>query len=60
LDTNIYIWSLDNPKSRICIRHAHRGSVTAVRFIKEDLLASVGLDAFLKTWPIHYNPISAE
>jgi len=55
LDTHIYIWSLDKPGSRICIRRAHRESVVGIRFIKEDLLASVGQDASLKTWHINYN-----
>jgi WD repeat-containing protein 1 (actin-interacting protein 1) len=53
LDTHIYVWSLDKPGSRICIRRAHRDSVLSVVFLAENLLASTGQDACLKIWMIN-------
>lgn len=53
LDTHIYVWFLDKPRSRICIRRAHRDSVLSVAFLTENLLASTGQDACLKIWKIN-------
>jgi WD40 repeat protein len=57
LDTNICIWSVENPSKKISIKSAHQVSVTGLTFLDNDnnTLYSVGQDASLKTWSIKYD-----
>ncbi|CAG8553172.1 26236_t:CDS:10 [Dentiscutata erythropus] len=54
LDTNIYVWSVEKPSSRIAIKGAHQVSVSGVTFLDNNTVSSVGQDACLKTWALQH------
>lgn len=52
LDGSIIIWSTTEIRSRIHLKHAHKGGVTAVRFVDNDTVAAAGVDSSITTWAI--------
>lgn len=53
LDTNIFLWSVANPGSRVNISNAHKDGVNGVTWIDNDQkVVSVGGDAAVKVWRI--------
>jgi WD40 repeat protein len=48
LDTNIEIWSVDQPMKHQCIKGAHLESVNAVSFLTEKKIVSAGQDGCIK------------
>ncbi|KAL1993423.1 hypothetical protein VTN49DRAFT_3372 [Thermomyces lanuginosus] len=52
LDTNIFVWSLAKPGDWIEGLHAHKEGVTAVAWLGETKIASVGADAAVKIWKV--------
>eukprot|EP01086_Lenisia_limosa_P015245 TRINITY_DN4796_c0_g1_i2.p1 TRINITY_DN4796_c0_g1~~TRINITY_DN4796_c0_g1_i2.p1 ORF type:complete len:602 (-),score=192.07 TRINITY_DN4796_c0_g1_i2:19-1824(-) len=53
LDNNTFIWSVENPKTRINIRQAHPGGVNGVAWAGKDLV-TCGADCNIKTWTIKH------
>lgn len=54
LDTSVVAWSLQNPDTRVHIKAAHHGGVNDVTWIDNNTVASVGVDASLRTWTINF------
>jgi WD40 repeat protein len=52
LDTNVCIWSVDNPDKRVYISNAGMGGVGTAQWIGENRVASAGADASIRTWDI--------
>ena len=50
LDTNIEIWSIQNPTKHISIKTAHLNGVNGVIFLDEETIASCGADASIKIY----------
>ncbi|KAF9914329.1 hypothetical protein BX616_008522 [Lobosporangium transversale] len=55
LDTNVYVWNLENPTKRIAILNAHALSVSGTAFVEEDRIVTTGADACVKTWKITHH-----
>lgn len=57
IDTNIYVWSRENPFKKVAIKNAHVDAVNSVRFLNttSDLtVASVGQDAAVRVWDVKF------
>ncbi|KAF9586118.1 hypothetical protein BGW38_009478 [Lunasporangiospora selenospora] len=52
LDTNIYVWSREEPLKKIAILNAHVSNVSGVEFTDDDTIVSTGGDACVKTWKL--------
>lgn len=55
LDTNIFIWSVAKPMSKVKILAAHpSGMVTAVKWVSDNVLFSSGYDGCVRTWEVKH------
>lgn len=52
LDTNIEVWSVDEPTKHIAIKNAHLDSATNVVFLDDVTIASTGADAFIRVYSL--------
>ena len=53
LDTNIFVWSVANPGSRVNVANAHKDGVNGVTWIDNgQKVVSVGGDAAVKVWEV--------
>ena len=53
LDTNIFVWSVAKPGSRVNVNNAHKDGVNGVAWIEKDQkIVSVGGDASVKSWRV--------
>lgn len=53
LDTNIFVWSVSKPGSRVNVANAHKDGVNGVAWINNDSkVVSVGGDAAVKVWEV--------
>jgi len=52
LDTNVHLWSLAKPGSRVKAPNAHKDGVYGVAWVGEDKVASTGGDAAVKVWGV--------
>ena len=52
LDQYIFVWNVAKKTKRIKIERAHQGGVSAVSWVSDTVLASVGQDNSLKTWSV--------
>jgi WD repeat-containing protein 1 (actin-interacting protein 1) len=52
IDTNIFVWSLSKPGSRVKALNAHKDGVSGVAWIGSDKIVSTGGDAAIKTWKV--------
>lgn len=56
LDTNLFIFNLENPNNKIAIRGAHpQGIISRVTWLDNNTLASVGHDCCIRFWNITHN-----
>ncbi|KAJ3157381.1 hypothetical protein HK101_001448, partial [Irineochytrium annulatum] len=55
LDTNVEVWSVDNPTKHVAIKNAHLESVNCVAFLDNNTVLSAGQDGSIKSWAITYN-----
>ncbi|KAJ3333532.1 hypothetical protein HDU93_008486, partial [Gonapodya sp. JEL0774] len=53
LDTNVHVWSVDEPMKFIAIKNAHLESVNGVTFLDEDTIATGGQDGALRVWNLY-------
>ncbi|OAA53063.1 actin cortical patch [Niveomyces insectorum RCEF 264] len=61
LDTNVFVWSLAKPGSRVKALNAHKDGVNGVAWIQEgQRVASVGVDAALKFWKVEGLPATVD
>ncbi|KAL2260952.1 hypothetical protein VTK26DRAFT_4906 [Humicola hyalothermophila] len=52
LDTNVHVWSLAKPGSRIKAPNAHKDGVHGVAWVGDEQVASTGGDAAVKVWKV--------
>ncbi|KAL2198210.1 WD40-repeat-containing domain protein [Corynascus similis CBS 632.67] len=52
LDTNVHIWSLAKPGSRVKTTNAHKDGVYGVAWVGDQRVASTGGDAAIKIWVV--------
>ncbi|KAF6839082.1 WD repeat-containing protein C9G1.05 [Colletotrichum plurivorum] len=53
LDTNVYVWSLAKPGSRVKALNAHKDGVNGVAWVGDGTkVASAGVDAAIKVWAV--------
>ena len=52
LDTNVFVWSLAKPGSRVKALNAHKDGVNGVCWVGADKVASSGGDAAVKLWAV--------
>ncbi|CAK7213311.1 WD40 repeat-like protein [Sporothrix curviconia] len=53
LDTNVFVWSLAKPGSRVKAMNAHKDGVNGVAWVEgSQKVASAGVDAALKIWNV--------
>ena len=52
LDTNIFVWSVARPGTRVSVANAHKDGVNAVAWVDDSRLVSAGGDASLKLWKV--------
>jgi WD40 repeat protein len=52
LDTNVMVWSVQDPGKRIKALNAHKDGVTGVAWEKADTVLSTGGDASVKVWKV--------
>ncbi|KAG8782909.1 WD40 repeat-like protein [Ceratobasidium sp. 428] len=52
LDTNVYVYSVENPGRNLAIKNAHAGGVTGVAWVEPGVLASAGADGCVRTWSV--------
>ena len=52
LDTNIFIWSIAKPGTRISVANAHKDGVNAVAWVDDSRVISTGGDAAVKLWKV--------
>ena len=55
LDTHLYVYSVDKPMRNIPIKNAAPGGVNSVFWLEDNVLASAGTDACVRTWHITFN-----
>ncbi|KAJ3219180.1 hypothetical protein HK099_004778 [Clydaea vesicula] len=55
LDTNVEIWSVENPMKHISIKGAHLEGVTGVVWLDNQTVASTGQDCMLKVWSLTHH-----
>ena len=54
LDTNVEVWSVNEPLKHISIKNAHVESVTGAAFLDNSTIVSVAQDGFIKGWKLSY------
>ncbi|KXS11475.1 WD40 repeat-like protein [Gonapodya prolifera JEL478] len=54
LDTNVHVWSVDEPMKFVAIKGAHLDAVNGVTFLDEETVASGGQDGALRIWKLKY------
>jgi WD40 repeat protein len=52
LDTNVMVWSVEDPGRRIKALNAHKDGVTGIAWEKDGKVLSAGGDASLKVWKV--------
>ena len=52
LDTNIFIWSVAKPGTRVSVANAHKEGVNAVAWVDDSRVVSAGSDAAVKLWEV--------
>lgn len=52
LDSNVFVWNVQEPGKRIQIKNAHPLGVTSVQFVDNRTIASAGHDATIRTWTL--------
>lgn len=52
LDTNVYVYSLENPAKKAAAKNAHMGGVNGVAWTVDDKIATAGADGAVKTWAV--------
>lgn len=52
LDTNVHVWSLDKPGSRVKVANAHKEGVNGVVWTREGRVVSAGGDGAVKVWSV--------
>ena len=52
LDTNIFVWSVAKPGTRINVTNAHKEGVNGVAWASKDKVLSAGVDAAVKVWKV--------
>ncbi|KAI9836815.1 MAG: hypothetical protein M1819_000980 [Sarea resinae] len=52
LDTNVFVWSVGTPGSRIKTTNAHKDGVNGVAWVGADKVVSAGGDAAVKVWKV--------
>ncbi|EMD35482.1 hypothetical protein CERSUDRAFT_116228 [Gelatoporia subvermispora B] len=55
LDTHVYVYSVDKPMRNIPIKNAAPGGVNSVFWLEDNVLASAGTDACVRTWNITFH-----
>jgi len=55
LDGSIFVWDVEKPDQRIHIKDAHKGGISEAVWVNPTTVASVGVDACLKTWSIKFH-----
>ncbi|KAJ1023592.1 hypothetical protein NDA16_003209 [Ustilago loliicola] len=52
LDTHVYVWSVKKPMKNVAVKNAHANGVQAVAWLGDEVVASAGADAAVRTWSI--------
>lgn len=52
LDQNVFVWTIGKKVQRICLKKAHAGGVNGVKWVTNNVLATIGQDNSLKTWEV--------
>ncbi|KAF1983597.1 WD40 repeat-like protein [Aulographum hederae CBS 113979] len=52
LDTNVMVWSVNEPGRRIKANNAHKDGVNGVAWVEKDKVVSTGGDASVKVWKV--------
>ncbi|KAF8252424.1 WD repeat-containing protein-like protein 1 [Wilcoxina mikolae CBS 423.85] len=52
LDTNLFIYSVENPGKNAKVKNAHMGGINAVRWVDEETVVSAGNDGAVKRWEV--------
>lgn len=52
LDGGVIVWSTLSIRQRVHIKHAHKGGVSAVRFVDDHTVVAAGVDSSITTWAI--------
>ena len=52
LDTNIYVYSVENPGKHVKVLGAHKDGVNAVGWVDLGTVVSAGADGAVKTWKV--------
>lgn len=52
LDTNVFVYSVENPAKNVKVRNAHMGGVNVVGWEGEDTIVSAGADGAVKRWSV--------
>lgn len=52
LDTNVFVYSVENPAKNLKARNAHMGGVNAVGWEGNDTVVSAGADGAVKRWSV--------
>jgi len=55
LDTNVYVWNLAKPMSRIAIKNAHPGGASACAWVDSDTIATAGADATIRIFKLTHH-----
>lgn len=55
LDTNIFVYSVENPGRHLSAKNAHMGGVNAVAWEGTDIVVSAGADASVKRWEVKFS-----
>ncbi|KAF2722302.1 tricorn protease domain 2-containing protein [Polychaeton citri CBS 116435] len=56
LDTNVMVWSINDPGKRIKALNAHKEGVGSVVWVEDGKVVSVGADAAVKIWKVEKVP----
>ncbi|RPB13044.1 WD40 repeat-like protein [Morchella conica CCBAS932] len=54
LDTNVFVYSVENPAKNLKARNAHMGGVNAVGWEEKDVIVSAGADGAVKRWGVTF------
>jgi len=55
LDGSIFVWSVEKPENRIHVKDAHKGGISEAVWVNPTTVASVGIDACIKTWTVKFH-----
>jgi WD40 repeat protein len=55
IDTNVEIWSVEQPIKHICIKNAHQEPITGIAFVDNDSVLSCASDASIKLFSIKHH-----